>query len=130
MEIREYPLPHAQARPRRIAITKDDVLWYSDYARGYLGRLDPKSGGVTEWPSPSGPNSQPYGISAIDDGIWYSESGTRPNTIVRFDPGTGTFQSWPIPSGGGVVRNTDVTRDGNLALACSGVNKIGLVRIK
>lgn len=130
MEIREYPLPHAQARPRRIAITKDDVLWYSDYARGYLGRLDPESGGVTEWPSPSGPNSQPYGISAIDDGIWYSESGTRPNTIVRFDPGTSTFQSWPIPSGGGVVRNTDVTRDGNLALACSGVNKIGLVRIK
>ena len=28
----------ADARPRRIAITQDDVIWYTDYARGYLGR--------------------------------------------------------------------------------------------
>ena len=39
MEIREYVLPNAETRPRRIAITSDDVLWYSDYSRGYLGRL-------------------------------------------------------------------------------------------
>ena len=130
MEIHEYLLPHPEARPRRIAITSDDVLWYSDFARGYLGRLDPKSGEAAEWPSPGGSRSQPYGISAIHDVIWYSESGTKPNTIVRFDPKAKTFQSWPIPSGGGVVRNTDVTPDGNLALACSGVNEVGLVTIR
>jgi hypothetical protein len=28
-----------------------------------------------------------------------------------------------------VVRNVDVTRDGNLVIACSGVNRIGLVKI-
>jgi streptogramin lyase len=38
---REYPLPDAGARPRRIAITPDDAVWYTDYARGYLGRFDP-----------------------------------------------------------------------------------------
>src|SRR3990172_8754605 len=27
MEIREYPLPDPAARPRRIAITPDDVVW-------------------------------------------------------------------------------------------------------
>jgi hypothetical protein len=32
--------------------------------------------------------------------------------------------------GGGVVRNVSVTRDGNLALACSGVNRVALVEIK
>ena len=35
--------------------------------------------------------------------------------------------TWVIPSDGGVVRNMMSTRDGNLALACSGVNRIGLV---
>jgi len=54
----------------------------------------------------------------------------NPNTLVRFDPSTQTFQTWVIPSGGGVVRNMSNTRDGNLALACSGVNKVALVVIK
>jgi virginiamycin B lyase len=70
-----------------------------------------------------GPASQPYGIAVIDGKVWYSESGVQPNTIVMFDPASEKFQTWPIPSGGGVVRNVSVTKDGNLALALSGVNK-------
>src|SRR5437773_269998 len=130
MEIREYVLPNAESRPRRIAITSDDVLWYSDYSRGYLGRFDPATGKTSEWPSPGGPKSQPYAIHALNDVLWYSESAVKPNTLVRFDPKTEKFQTWTIPSGGGVVRNMDVTRDGNLALACSGVNRVALVQIK
>ena len=130
MAIKEYELPNAESRPRRIGITSDDAIWYSDYSRGYLGRLDMKTGNVKEWPSPGGPKSLPYGIASIHDVIWYSESGVKPNTIVRFDPKTEKFQTWAIPSGGGVVRNVSVTREGNLALACSGVNRVGLVEIK
>ena len=78
---------------------------------------------------PSGPRSQPYGIAVIKDVIWYNEAGSKPNTMVRFDPKTEKFQSWIIPSGGNVVRNVSVTRDGNIALACSGVNRIGLLTI-
>jgi virginiamycin B lyase len=130
MAIHEYLLPAAEARPRRIAITSDDVIWYSDYSRGYLGRLDARTGKVTEWPSPGGPKSQPYGITTLNDVIWYSESAVRPNTVVRFDPKTEKFQTWAIPSGGGVVRNMMTTADGNLAMACSGVNRVALVEIK
>ena len=99
MEIREYVLPDLAARPRRIANTPDDVLWYTHYPRGYLGQLDPKTGAVREWPSPSGPQSQPYGIAAVGHIVWYSESAVRPNTLVRFDTQTETFQTWVIPSG-------------------------------
>jgi virginiamycin B lyase len=129
LAIREFVLPNPDARPRRVAITADDIIWYSDYARGFLGRLDPKTGTVTEWPSPGGPRSQPYGIAAIGNAIWYSESNTSPNSLVRFDTRTHEFQTWPIPSGGGVVRNMVTTPDGNLWLACSGVNKIAFVEI-
>jgi virginiamycin B lyase len=129
MEIREYALPDLAARPRRIAITPDDVLWYTDYARGYLGRFDPKTGAVREWPSPGGPQSQPYGIAAVGYIVWYSESGVRPNTLVRFDARGETFQTWVIPSGGGVVRHMVATPAGDLVLACSGRNRVALVEV-
>jgi virginiamycin B lyase len=129
LQFREYPLPDSGARPRRIAITSDDIVWYTDFARGYLGRLDPATGKVTEWPSPSGPKSEPYGISAISNVIWYSESGSTPNTVVRFDPKSSKFQSWAIPGGGNIVRNTSVTPDGNFVLANSLVNTVTLVAV-
>ncbi|MDB5927308.1 MAG: streptogramin lyase [Betaproteobacteria bacterium] len=62
--------------------------------------------------------------------IWYSESGTKPNTVVRFDPKIQRFQSWIISSGGYIVRNMDVTRDGNPVMAMSMVNGVGLVDVK
>ena len=130
MEIREFVLPDPAARPRRIAISSDDVLWYSDFASGHLGRFDPRTGKATEWLSPGGPKSRPYGMTIVNDIVWYSESGTRPNTVVRFDPGTEKFQTWVIPSGGGVVRNMVHAPDGDLWLACSGVNGIAEVQIK
>ncbi len=108
MAIKEYTLPDAGARPRRLAFTSDDVIWYTDFPRGYLGRLDPTTGQVKEWQSPGGPKSEPYGISAIKD----------------------KFQSWVIPGGGDIVRNTDVTADGNFVLANSLVNGVSLVQLK
>jgi virginiamycin B lyase len=130
MAIREFPLPNAASRPRRLAITADDAVWYTDFARGYLGRLDLATRAHKEWPSPSGPNSQPYGIVFARGALWYSESGVKPNTIVRFDPKTEKFQSWAIPGGGDIVRNMDVDRAGNPVTASSLVNQVGRVEVK
>jgi virginiamycin B lyase len=130
MRITEYTLPEG-TRSRRLAVGSDDTIYYTDYARGYLGRLDPSTRKTTEWPSPGGPDSKPYAITETPDGrIWYSESGTSPNTIVRFEPATATFSRWPIPSGGGVVRNMVANPGGDLYIACSGVSKVGIVRVK
>ena len=68
-----------------------------------------------------------YGISQINGVIWYSESETIPNTVVRFDPKSETFQSWAIPGGGNIVRNTDVTADGGFVLANGLTNEVTLV---
>jgi virginiamycin B lyase len=130
MKITEYLLPKG-ARPRRTAFTRDDVIYYTDYHRGYLGRLDPKSGRVDEWPSPGGNSSRPYGLTITPNGmVWYSESGVEPNTLVRFDPTTRRFSKWNVPSGGGVIRNMAATSGGDIYIACSGVNKVGIVRVE
>ena len=131
MAIKEYTLPQANTRPRRIAITADDNLYYTDYARGYLGRFDPKTGKADEWASPAKGEAAPYGIAAAPDGtIWYSESGVEPNMLVRFDPKSQSFARETIPGGGGVVRNMVATPDGKLYLAESGVNMVAVVDIR
>jgi len=85
---------------------------------------------MKEWPSPSGRDSQPYGITVVNGDIWYSESNVKPNTLVRFDPKTEKFQTWAIPAGGGVVRNMMTTRDGNnIVMAESALNIVALVTI-
>jgi len=129
MAITEYELPNPMSRPRRLTITPDDVVYYADYSRGYLGMYNPKTKASKEWPSPSGPKSQPYGIVYTNGAVWYNESAIRPNTIVRFDPKTEKFQSWIIPAGGGVVRNMSVMPNGNISMAESGVNRVALVEI-
>jgi virginiamycin B lyase len=132
MTVHEYPLPNASARPRRIALAPDGTVFYTDFARGYLGHFDAAAGKLLrEWPSPGGSDSEPYGIAISADGIvWYSESGVTPNTLIRFDPKSETFSQEKIPSGGGVVRNMVATRDHRLYLACSGVNKVAVVDLK
>ena len=115
---------------RLLAFQGDDIIWYTDFPRGMLGRLDLKTGDVKEWQSPSGPKSEPYGIVFTKGALWYNESGARPNTIVRFDPGSEKFQSWAIPGGGDIVRNMDVTPDGNPVTANSLANQVGLVTVE
>jgi virginiamycin B lyase len=132
LKIREYTLPAANARPRRIALAPDGTIYYTDFARGYLGHFDPAAGKLLkEWASPGGTKSEPYGIAITGDGaVWFSESGVKPNTLVKFDPQSESFSSKEIPSGGGVVRNMVATPDHRLYLACSGVNKVAVVDLK
>jgi virginiamycin B lyase len=127
MEVTEYKLPES-ARPRRMAIDANDKVYFTDYEGGNLGKLDPDTGAVRMWPSPGGKGSAPYGITITPDAmVWYSESGVKPNTMVRFDPKTEQFATAAIPSGGGTVRNMAATHDGRIYIACSGVNKVGVV---
>lgn len=107
LETRDYDLPAANARARRLQRTSDGAIWYVDHARGALARLDPESGAVREWPTPAGAGSRPYGMAVDDrDHLWFVETGPDPNRLVGFDPAEGRFISTtPIPSGGGSVRH-------------------------
>jgi virginiamycin B lyase len=127
LAIKEYPLPEG-VRPRRLAIAPDDTVYFTDYKSGHLGMVSTSTGSVKLYNSPGGVESNPYGIAITPDGmVWYSESGVHPNTIVQFNPKTQAFASAKIPSGGGVVRNMAATSDGRLYIACSGLDKVGVV---
>lgn len=62
--------------------------------------------------------SEPHGIEISRDGlVWFSDSGVKPNTSVRFDPKSQSFSSEPVPSGGGTVRHVVATNVGQLYLS-------------
>lgn len=128
-ELKEYVLPNARTKIRRMGVTSDDMIWYGDWSNGQLVRFNPKDGSTRAYDGPGGQHAQPYGMAVIDDVIWYCESNLRPNTLVRFDPKTEKFQTWEMPDGGGIVRHMMPTRDGNIAMALSGISKVGLVEI-
>ena len=94
MELKTFPIPNDSARPRRIAITSDDQIYFGDYRRGYLGHLDPKTGKVVEYALPLGARSLPYAMTTDDkDNIWVAQNGYpgTPSTLVAFDPKTKKF---------------------------------------
>lgn len=99
--ITEIETPRAAARTRRIAVTSDDAVWYVDYAGGQLGRIDPQSGEIREWPVPGGEDARPYALIADDqDRLWLAESNRAAPRIVGFDTRTSTFMGiTPVSAG-------------------------------
>jgi len=88
---REIAVPRENARTRRIAITSDDVVWYVDYSGGMLGRIDPRTNEIKEWPVPGGAGARPYAlVSDQEDRLWFAETGETAR-LVGFDPDTEKF---------------------------------------
>ena len=108
MMLTEIPLPRAETRPRRLAITADGAVWYGDYAAGMLGRYDPTTGRVQEWPMPGDSGARPYAMVVDDrDRLWLFEGPRRaPVRLVGFDPASSDFFSvTELESGPGTVRH-------------------------
>jgi virginiamycin B lyase len=95
LALKTYPVGNDSTRNRRIGITSDDKLYYTDYRRGRVGYLDPVTGKTEDWLLPGGVQSLPYAMTIDDkDRVWVAETNaTRPNRLVGFDPKTKQFFS-------------------------------------
>lgn len=92
--VREYEVP-AGSRPHDVAVAADGTVWYTAQGSGELGRLDPRTGRVTE--VGLGPGSRPHGVIVGPDGAaWITDGGL--NAIVRVDPVTSAVRRFELPS--------------------------------
>ena len=128
--VSEFPLPPG-SRSRRLAIAADgNTLYFTDFVGGNLGKLDLSIGALILYPSPGGPDSNPYGLAITPDGmVWYTETGTQPNILVRFDPQSSSFARATVPFATGGVHNITATSDGLVYLTSNGVDKLGAVEV-
>ena len=95
--ITEYELPRLETATHDVSGDADGNIWYSTHRSSYVGRLDPRTGKVTEFHVPPvQPGALPgtHWIHVDKDGIvWGSENWAH--NIWRLDPKTGEFKRIP-----------------------------------
>jgi virginiamycin B lyase len=97
--ITEYDLPRKLAIPHDVVVDSDGTAWYSDFGEQFIGKIDPKTGKVTDFPIPELKKGWPLGTLDLqldkDENLWVSlmyQGG-----IAKFDRKTEKFQIYPVP---------------------------------
>ena len=66
MVVTEYDLPRKTIMPHDVMVDKDGMVWYSDFGALFMGKMDPKTGKVTEYPIPKIKEGFPVGTLDLE----------------------------------------------------------------
>ncbi len=97
--ITEYDLPRRLIQPHDVIVDDQGMIWFTHFAEQFLGKMDPKTGKVWEYPLPVLKPGYPVGTLDLKTdqagNLWIGmmyQSG-----VARFDKKTETFKTWAIP---------------------------------
>ena len=97
--ITEYDLPRQTIEPHDVILDADGMVWYSDFGEQFLGKMDPKTGKVTEYPIPVLKEGFPRGTLDLetdkDGNMWVAMM--YQGGVAKFDKKTQTFKTWAVP---------------------------------
>ncbi len=108
-----YDLPRPNSAPHDALVGPDGNIWYNDFVSPYIGKLDPRTGEVTEYDLPvpkPGFATGSHGIDFSDDGLIYA-TGMHQSYVVEFNPNTEEmktlqFPHWQVDNAGNDSRVT------------------------
>ena len=121
--ITEYDLPNSLIEPHDVALDREGAVWYSDFGQMFLGKMDAKTGKVTQYPIPETKKGFPVGTLNLefdkDDNPWVGVM--YQGAIAKFDKKTEKFEEWTTPK----EWDTNMDQLGHLALTGTPVdNKV------
>jgi streptogramin lyase len=97
--ITEYDLPNRLIQPHDVMLDHDGTVWYSDFGQMFLGKMDPTTGKVTQYPIPETKKGFPVGTLNLeidqDNNPWIGVM--YQSAIAKFDRKTETFKTWSTP---------------------------------
>jgi streptogramin lyase len=97
--ITEYDLPREYAQPHDVIVDSKGTAWYADFGEQIMGKLDPKTGKVTEYAVPTLKPGFPTGILEVafdeEENIWLALM--HQGGIAKFDPRTEKITAYPLP---------------------------------
>lgn len=97
----EYDVPHPDAMPHDVAFDSEGFVWYADFGQQYIGRLDPRTGKVTEFPCPTPKADFPTGFRTMamdsEGNLWLSTQSQ--GAIAEFNKKAGECRVWSEPQG-------------------------------
>ena len=117
---KEWDLPPGH-RPHGLLVDKQGTVWTTGNGNGAIGKLDPATGRMTEFKTPSG-GGGPHTLVITDDQgtIWFTmQSGDK---VASLDTKTGAIREYPS-SGGPYGLSLD--KAGNVWFCRMGDNKMG-----
>jgi len=95
----EYDLPRETISPHDVIVDSEGIAWYSSFGEQNLGRLDPKTGEVTEFPIDVHKPGFPTGLLGLRadraGNLWLGNMYQA--TILKFDRKTTKFTTWKLP---------------------------------
>jgi virginiamycin B lyase len=95
----EYDLPRRTNQPHDVIVDSQGMAWYASFGEPILGRLDPRTGEVTEYQVPVLKPQLPKGTLAVrfdeEENIWLGMQFQ--GGVAKFDKKTGKFQTWSLP---------------------------------
>lgn len=125
LQLQEFPLPDSAAGPLGICFGPDGNVWFTELAAGRIGRLNPATGQVTEFPLPAG--AEPRGIvTGPDFLLWFTDSAR--NLVVRMTP-DGSMSEFALPVPGSRPTALVAAPDGNIWFSEAGTDRIGRLTI-
>src|SRR5262249_4591704 len=97
--ITEYDLPRKQIQPHDVILDEQGIVWFSHFGEQFLGRFDPKTLKVSEYPLPVLKQGFPVGTLDLEadkaGNLWLAMM--YQGGVARFDTKTETFQTWAVP---------------------------------
>ena len=94
----EYDLPRRTIEPHDVIVDGNGIVWFSNFGEQFLGRLDPKTAKVTEYPVPTIRAGFPTGMldleTDMEGNLWLAMM--YQGGIARFDKKTQAFKTWKV----------------------------------
>jgi virginiamycin B lyase len=120
---KEWQVPTLGQRSRDPVQAADGSIWWAGQWGNLIGRIDPATGEMTEYPLPDG--AMPHSVTLDQAGdVWYT--GNKNGTVGKLDPDTGEITVYEMPDPAAKDPHTAIfDQDGLLWFTLQQSNMIG-----
>jgi len=97
--VTQYDMVRPTTEPHDILVDKDGNVWYTDFGEMFIGKFDPKTLKLTEYPIKKFKDKAPTGLLSIEfdhtGKIWFDTM--YQGSLGSLDPKTGEIAYYPLP---------------------------------
>jgi streptogramin lyase len=97
--VTEYDLPRPTIEPHDVIVDEHGTVWYTNFGEQFIGKLDPKTGALKEYPVPLLKPGYPEGLLDIEEDkagdFWVGMMFQ--GALAKFDTKTETIKTYPLP---------------------------------
>src|SRR5215475_6248712 len=125
-QFKEFALKTPRTGPHGLAEDRDGNIWFTGNSAGLIGKLDPKTGDVTEYKMPDPAVKDPHTLNFDQSGIlWFTAQNA--NVMGRLDPKTGEIKIIKSLTPSSRPYGLHITSKGVPVVVLFGTNKIATI---